>query len=1178
MRPILSVLLLGLALVLGVRLPAQGFTRGVGVYPGDPGEDFAPALRPETSSYRNLALRRPVFQSSAYDYNLTGQLVTDGIRDATPPAFLAVAAAGHGTLRKQRREWIFDGNLATGIDLPAPGAWVQFMLGGEAAAPEVDRVTFHAWVRSEDWTPKDWTCVVSGCDDGSSWRQLGLCAGVARGGGGGGGEVQASVDFACARCRHYRLDFDAAGARSWFLAEVSLGRQGRKVPVGGPYAFHNAWKSAGSGQEWLYVDLGAPCAIDRVALRWIQRPAQGAIQVSGDAAAWKTVRELPATGADDDLRFGKVQARYVRVLMTRPVCPDGYVLGQLEVYGKGGPMPQARPAPAPAADGSLELAGGAWRVQRGSQVRAGGGALSLPGFDDGDWVPATVPGTTLASYLNAGALADPNYADNQLLVSDSFFYADFWYRDEFLAPGLAKGRMAWLDFDGINWKAEVFLNGRSLGRIEGGFTRKRFDVTGLLRPGQINALAVRVEKNATPGSVKEKSYDYPDRNGGALGSDNPTCHASVGWDWIPTIRGRNTGIWGKVRLSQTGAVTLSDPSVATTLPLPATTSADVALSVKLQNHGAVPVTGTLQGSFGEVTFAQTVTLAAGAQLTFKADPATVPGLRLSSPRLWWPVGYGSPERYPVDLRFVAGGTLSDRRTFQAGIRQIDTSQADGALRLWVNGRRFIAKGGNWGISESMLRYRAREYDAAVRYHRDMHFNMIRNWVGQTGDDAFYDACDKYGVLVWQDFWLANPWDGDGPDSAELFLANATDTVLRIRTHPALALYCGRNEGFPPSRIDSALRAILAGNHPGVPYLPSSADDLVEGRGPYQVTAPEQYFSMPFLKLHSEMGLPNSVSLDSLKLFLPADRMWPQDSLWGLHDFCLGGALGGPAGGPSFNETLRLRYGAATSAAEWLQLAQFLNYDGYRAMFEAQGARRMGLLIWMSHPSWPSFVWQTYDYYLEPTAGYFGAKKACEPLHIQHNPGTGRVEVVNASAGDQKGLTATAQLLSMDGTVVWEQSRAVDLPEDSIREVIPIQRPVGLSPLYFIRLKLTRGQELLSETFYWKGLEEDDTRRIRDLAKVHLEVATETVRQGEHWTLTTTLRNASATPALQVRIKPVREHSGDRILPALMSDNYIALMPQETRTLVTEVEHADTRGERPRILVEGINVGLVSALP
>ena len=449
-------------------------------------------------------------------------------------------------------------------------------------------------------------------------------------------------------------------------------------------------------------------------------------------------------------------------------------------------------------------------MQRSSQVSQDGTSLSKPGVDDKDWILATVPGTVLCSYLNVHAIPDPNFGKNQLYISDSYFHSDFWYRTEFTSPAIDADQNIWLNFDSINWKAQIFLNGESLGRIDGAFLRGRFDVTKTLRPGQKNALAVRIEKTDTPGSCKQKLWEDNGPNGGALGADNPTYHASVGWDWIPTIRGRNTGIIGDVYLTAAGAVTLENPSVTTTLPLPNTSSCDLAIDVDVVNHlTLLPILGKLRGRFGDVQFEQDVSIDALQTKHMRLDASTHPQLRLQNPKLWWPVGYGDPHLYDVELRFeLAGGVPSDIKTLKAGIRQMSYKEDDGALKIWINGRRFIPRGGNWGFSESMLRYRAREYDAALRYHREMNFNMVRNWVGQIGDNEFYEACDRHGVMIWQDFWLANPWDGPDPDDNKLFLSNVRDTVLRIRNHASIGIYCGRNEGFPPKPLEDGIRKHL----------------------------------------------------------------------------------------------------------------------------------------------------------------------------------------------------------------------------------------------------------------------------------------------------------------------------------------------------------------------------------
>jgi hypothetical protein len=728
-----------------------------------------------------------------------------------------------------------------------------------------------------------------------------------------------------------------------------------------------------------------------------------------------------------------------------------------------------------------------------------------------------------------------------------------------------------------------------VGRIDGTFMRARFDVTRLARPGAINAVAVRIHKPDTPGTVREKTAEETGSNGGALGADNPSFHATAGWDWIPSIRGRDIGIWSDVYLTTSGPVVLEHPMVSSRLPLPDTGSADVSVEVALRNTESRPVAGVLRGQFGDIHFEREVEVPAAASTVVRFDPASVAALHLRNPRLWWPVGYGEPNLYDVRLEFdTTGGGVSDSKSFRAGVRQFTYAEENGALKIFINGRRFIGRGGNWGFSESNLLYRAREYDAAVRYHRDMGLTMIRNWVGQVGDDAFFDACDRYGVVVWQDFWLANPLDGPNPDDSAMFLQNAADFIDRIRDHPSVGLYCGRNEGNPPPVINEGLERLVASLHPGIRYIPNSAFGVVSGGGPYHLMPINFYFDQrATAKLHSELGMANIVSMDSLRQMMPEADQWPQGQVWGLHDFTTRGAQRGG----ELRDTIEKSYGSSVNAAEWVELAQFADYDGHRAMFEAQSKNRMGVLMWMSHPCWPSFVWQTYDYYLEPNAGYFGAKKGSEPLHVQWNPLNDTVEVVNYSAGHRAGLGVSAAILNMDGSVMWERMATVDSAEDSVIAPITLAFPAnGLSPLHFVRLRLTESGATVSENTYMRSLATYkvpgfsfgrfhipdypafDFRVIRTLPKVVLRSDTKAERKGERWVLQTRLENTSKTPALMVHLKVVRDKGGDRILPALYEDNYITLLPGEARSIRTEVDRRDTRGERPQMEIDGFNVG------
>ena len=473
---------------------AQVYTRGVGVYPGDPPEDFSPPLRTvEGGPERNLALHRPAYQSSAYDYNLTAQLITDGIVQTKSPRWIAVSTSEAGVLPKHEREVLFDNNWVTAVELHGRSAWIQVETAGGNGPPDVDRLDVEGSVQGIPEDNQEWAATLSGSDDGQAWSELGRTWGMAH----PDGDLKASIALTTsARRRFWRVTFESGRQVVWHISELRFFAGGQRVRIGGPYDFTSAWMSAGSGEEWVYVDLGARCTFDRVVLNWIRPPAEGALQVSDDTATWKTIQPL-----SEEIRLAQpAQGRYVRVLMTKPATPGSYILSEMEVWGTGGPVAQPNASTPHAGQHEQSLDGGAWRLQRDSLVQAGGEAISQSGFDTIAWLPATVPATILSSYWNAGALPDPNFGDNQLLISDSFFHADFWYRREF-TPALT-GRHVWLNFDGVNWKAEVFLNGARIGRVDGGFMRGRFDISDHLRAGQTNVLAVRIEKDATPGSVK----------------------------------------------------------------------------------------------------------------------------------------------------------------------------------------------------------------------------------------------------------------------------------------------------------------------------------------------------------------------------------------------------------------------------------------------------------------------------------------------------------------------------------------------------------------------------------------------------------------------------------------------------------------------------------------------------
>ena len=1155
-------------------------TRGIGVYPGDPDESFAPSLVKGDRSYRNIALERITYQSSCYDYNLTSQLVTDGIIGTQPTAYVDInyhSGTQSGKVERELHERLFDGKPDSRIEFRVPDPTVEIAFHGMSVQTDRIEIMGAGGVRGE--------VTVYGSKDGTSWEELGWDPVSGR------WEFSCSVDLEePVEYSVFRMDFDVKGADALSLNTVNFYMDGELLDVLPSTRFVSAWRSAGAADEWVTVDLGFESEFDKLVFHWLNPAASGEILTSHDNIVWTSVARIGSAADFGEVKLAKAaRARYVRAAFAASADGRPLELAELEVYGRGGAA--AVPKAAPARCGARQdLAGGAWKLRRASLVQADGAALSGPSYDDGAWMPATVPGTVLASFVNAGAVADPAFADNQFLGSDSYFRSPFWYRDTFEAH--PDSERQFLHFDGINWKADVYLNGVSLGRIDGAFREGEFDVTGILKEGR-NDLAVLIHENIHYGAVKEQTAYSSDQNGGIVGADNPTMHATVGWDWIPTVRGRDIGIWDDVYITYKGAVSIADPFVRTVLPLPDTTSADVYAEVTLVNHSARGVEGSLRGAFGDAGFELAQTLAPGESRTVK-----VPALHLDHPRLWWPKGYGEQNLYDVSFSFVTDGKVSDEVSFKSGVRQMDFS-VDGydptpglqkggfessgepeRLSLYVNGRRFIGFGGNWGFPEMLLNYRGREYDIAVAYHADMNFTIIRNWVGMTGDKEFYEACDRHGVMVWQDFWLANPWDGPDPYYPGLFEEVAEEYIRRIRNHPSLAIYVGRNEGNPPEEIDAFLAEAVAREHPGIHYIPHSAAGVVSGGGPYRALPPKDYFSLwGHDTFHSERGMPNVMNYeDMVRAFgieniEPVNTMQHPNPIYGLHDYTLGVVPGAASAqsADSFNGIIAKAFGEPADAKEFAALAQWVNYDGYRAIFEARSEQRRGMILWMSHPAWPSMVWQTYDYYFEPTGAYFGSKKACEPLHILWNPLHDDIEVVNYHAGLRRGLTASCDLVNLDGSVVWNREAPLDIREDETVVCFPLEFPAELTEVYFIRLRLTDAAgTVLSENLYWRGREEGNLKALRTVAQASPEwKVTRTSNDTEH-AFELTVRNDGPVPALMLRLKVMDSGTGDLVLPVLYSDNYFFLMPGESKTVRVKVRKEDCAG-RPYLTLSGFNV-------
>lgn len=1072
----------------------------------------------------DLALMRPAWHSSAINYDLTAQLATDGIGCESGPS-LYKATLGGKPLTKQHLAWLFEERHYPFFH--SEGSELDLQIDFVGMEVSADSFIFRCLPDYGATEERDCHMDIEISADGQTWQNV-LSTDSFEGIGSydDRGRRAAHPVFDATPIKGIRVKAGGKGIGYWTIAGFELFLNGEWQDVNDRFVpFSSCWVPEGTGKEWIYTDLGKRSRIDRVEADWAMEPASWNILVSDDAKNWRRL-----------LRWG-ASARYVKLECD---CGGNMVaLSELRVLG-----PRTQECTADS-DG--------WKLVREDLAA-----------DDWAWVPCTLPCTVLAAYIDNGIVQDPAWADNNEHISDSYFKSNFIYRGTMQAPEDLGGKV-WLNFDGINWKADVSLNGTPCGHIDGAFIRTRLDVTELVHPGA-NDVEVLIYCNDHPSCGKGNTVERDAFNGGILGADNPTFHASIGWDWIPSVHGRNIGIWNDVYFSTSGSVLVEDPFVQTKLNLPDTTVATVRLSAVLHNAGSEAVKAEWKASLAGQEASAAVMLKAGEKREVSQT------LVIENPRLWWPNGYGEPNLYDVSMSAVVDGQQTDSKEFRTGLRQNTYSTEGGRLTAWINGRRFSGRGGNWGFSEFNLRFREKEYDTAVRLHKEQNFTMIRNWVGMIMDDEFWEACDRHGIMVWQDFWLANPGDGPNPDDEKMFMDNARDLLLRIRNHPCIVVYIGRNEGLPPASLDAALEASVAELHPDIFYYPDSSHGLVGGNGNYRRQSALEFFGIwdtaPALwgqnRIHSEKGMPNVPNYESVARFIPREHLWPQDRMWAVHDWVTESAqrVG------TFTDAVESMFGKAGSAEEFCEWAQWVNYDGYRAIFESRSEQRRGLQLWMSHSAWPTFVWCTYDYWFDPTGAFFGCRKACEPLHIQWNPLKEVVEVVNISGGNRSGLTAECKVLDMYGKVLSCTSEAIDSPEDSTVPCMGFEVPD--CDVYYLRLTLNQGESAVSENTYVLGRQTDDFKALHQLAKAKLKVERSTEQAGSEWITRVQLENCGDTPALMIRLTAMERRGGERVLPVSYSDNYFHMMPGEKREILVKVD-AENCAEAPYIRVKGFNV-------
>ena len=861
-----------------------------------------------------------------------------------------------------------------------------------------------------------------------------------------------------------------------------------------------------------------------------------------------------------------------------------------------------------------------WLIQSSARAGVDGAALSAPGFTPTGWYRATVPSTVAGALVDDSLYGDPFFGMNLRnlpgmtykiggnfvhtpMEPTSAFAVPWWYRSTFRVPAAMHGKRLVLHFDGINYRANIWLNGKRLAdssTIAGTYRRVELDVTDAVTNGA-NALAVEVF------------------------APEPADLQTTWVDWNPSPPDKNMGLWQPAYLSASGDVVVRYPEVISRVntvgagrgtgdgPLArarsTARSAELTVVSDVRNLAAKPVSGKLRGRIGGIAFERAITLAAHDSMQVRFTPDSFPQLRFADPRLWWPAEFGKGKAvlHNLTLEFVVGERLSDRAQLRFGIREVTSEMTPtGGLLFRINGERILIRGGGWA-PDLFFRPQPERQDAQLAYALDMHLNTLR-LEGNYENDRFFQRTDSLGILVMSGWVCCSSWEEWPKWKAEqhaIAQSSLRDQVRRLRGHPSVFVWLNGSDGPPPADVEQMYLDVEkqeAWPNPTVSSA-SAKPTKVSGASGVKMTGPYDWVPPSYWLQDSTHGgawayntetSPGAAvpPIESIRRMMPAsDIVWPTDSVWLFH----------AAGGQftklldRFNVALSSRYGTPTSAEDYAVTSQLMTYEGERAMFEAYRRNEYaatGVIQWMFNNAWPSIYWHLFDWYLLPAGGYFGTKAANEPVHALYSYDDRSIAIVNSNAGRTpvRGARLRTRMIGIDGSEKFAKDTVIDIPADTSMRVFNLPQPTGLNGVnaYFVDLRLTSSDgKPLSRNFYWLSTHPDiladssnwymtsvkdfaDYRALRDMPAASVKSSASFSRSGSTGKARVTLSNSGSSVAFFLRLQ-VLGKGGQEALPVLWENNYVSLLPGETRVISASYRLKDLGGGVPKLRVSGWNV-------
>jgi exo-1,4-beta-D-glucosaminidase len=843
-----------------------------------------------------------------------------------------------------------------------------------------------------------------------------------------------------------------------------------------------------------------------------------------------------------------------------------------------------------------------WTLQSSCKINATGEQISTTGFNTAGWHSTTVPSTVVAALVADNTYPDPYYAKNLRdipgteypigknfsllsMPQDSPFRCSWWYRTDFKLPENFAARKVWLHFGGINNRANIWLNGHKIADakdVAGAYRTYEYEISAQLSAGQSNSLAV-------------ETFAQTDKDLG------------INWvDWNPAPPDKDMGLWRPVDLQSSGPVAIRYPQVITHFPTTSLAQANLAIEAELHNATNEEVTGTLEARFDDVQVQQTYTLKPNETRTARLLSDAYPQLEIKNPKLWWPYGMGAQDLHELSVRFTTGNQESDTQIVQFGIREITAAlNSTGALQFSINGKKILIRGGGWS-PDMLLRQDMERLQNEFRYVRDMNLNTIR-LEGKLESDEFYTLADQRGVLIMAgwcccDIW--EQWKHWQPEHLEIAAASLRSQIMRMRSHPSMLVWLNGSDNPPPVNVETAYIKVLKESSWPNPYISSASatpttvtgPSGVKMTGPYDYVPPD-YWLVDTNKyggafgFNTETGPGPAPSLEScLKKFIPAEHMWPQDSFWNFH-----AGSEGFKDLTHFNSAMDAIYGPPAGLDDYLVKSQAMAYEGERAMFEAYSRNKYattGIIQWMLNNAWPSTIWHLFDYYLQPAGGYFGTKKACEPLHVQYSYDDNSIAVVNSRYEPAAGLTVTAKLYDVSLHERFSKQVQIDVDADGVQKALtfPAESFSPASPAYFVQLQLQSSDgKIVSRNFYWLSAKKntyewakttyrftpvsayEDLTALKSLEKVAVEASASMLAGPDGPVAHVLLKNPSDHLAFQIHLGIHKSGQSDEILPVFWDDNYIELMPGESRELTARYLPSSSVFATAELTVSGWNI-------